>query len=165
MRLTEIPRPGPVFVDANIFIYHFAGQSEECTAFLSRVESGDLQASTGQTILQEVAHRLMLLEALERGLQPARNPAAHLARRPALVKRLFKYHFSTMKIPQMGVGTLVLPGDFLAKSQEYRQVYGLLVNDSLIPLYMQAGDITLLASADSAFDRVPWIRRAAPGDV
>ena len=34
MKLTEIPEGEAVFIDANIFIYHFAGASEECKEFL-----------------------------------------------------------------------------------------------------------------------------------
>ena len=33
MKLTEMPE-GETFIDANIFIYHFAGASEECKEFL-----------------------------------------------------------------------------------------------------------------------------------
>ena len=65
----------------------------------------------------------------------------------------------------MGLEVLALPDDFLWRSQEYRQTHGLLVNDSLIPLHMREVGITILVSGDAAFDRVPWIKRAAPGDV
>ncbi len=106
-----------------------------------------------------------MLEAIEQGLSPGPNPAARLARSLELVGGLSKYYFSTLKISQMGVETLLMPDDFLTKSQEYRQAYGLLGNDSLVPLYIRAAGIMSLASADAAFDRIPWIRRAAPSDV
>lgn len=165
MTLAEIPPSEAVFIDANVFIYHFAGQSEECSAFLARVETGDVRAVTGQTVILEVAHRLMVLEAIEQGLRAGSNPAVRLARQPELVRRLSKYHFSALKIPQMGIETLSLPGDILTRSQEYRQAHGLLVNDSLIPVQMRDAGTRLLASADAAFDRVRWIQRAAPLDV
>src|SRR5262245_52369529 len=47
MKLEEVPRGERVFVDANIFIYHFTRLSLECRAFLSRCESGEVQAFTG----------------------------------------------------------------------------------------------------------------------
>lgn len=165
MTLGDAPREAPVFIDANVFIYHFAGQSEECSAFLARVEAGDLRGFSGQTVILEVAHRLMVLEAIEQGLGAGTNPAARLARRPDLVRQLSKYQFAVLKIPQMGVETLLLPDDSLARSQEYRQAFGLLVNDSLVPMQMHQAGISLLASADAAFDRVPWIRRVGPPDV
>ncbi len=36
--LEEIPSQTKIFVDSNIFIYHFLGSSESCTDFLERVE-------------------------------------------------------------------------------------------------------------------------------
>ncbi len=165
MTLAEIPRANPVLIDANVFIYHFAGQSDECSAFLARIEAGDVRGITSQPILLELAHRLMVLEAVEQGLGSGSNPATRLARQPELVQRLSKYHFSVLKIPQMGIETLSLPADFIIGSQEYRQAYGLLVNDSLVPLQMREAGVSLLASADTAFDRVPWIKRAAPSDI
>lgn len=165
MRLAEIPQRSQVFIDANILIYHFTGMSAECTEFLGRVEQGSLHGATGQILLLEVAHRLMVLEALERGLPAGANLAARLGRRPELVEQLSKYYFSAAKIADMRIDSRPLPPDFLDRSQEYRQAYGLLVNDSLVPLHMREAGISILASSDTAFDRVPWIRRAAPSDI
>ncbi len=165
MMLGEISRASAVFIDANVFIYHFSGRSRDCTSFLDRIEAGDLQGYTGNTTLLEVAHRLMLFEAIERGLGTGTNPSARLARQPEPVRQLSKYHFAVMKISQMGIEDLGLPQDFVAKSLEYRQTYGLLVNDSLVPLFMREAGVTALASADPAFDRIPWIQRAAPSDI
>lgn len=165
MRLAEIPQQSRVFIDANILIYHFTGMSPECTEFLARVERGILQGFTGQVLLLEAAHRLMVLEALERGLPAGANPAARLGRRPDLVQQLSKYYFSASKITDMQIASLPLSPDFLARSQEYRQAYGLHVNDSLVPLQMREAGISILASADTAFDRIPWIRRVAPSDI
>jgi predicted nucleic acid-binding protein len=165
MTLADISPASAVFIDANIFIYHFAGLSDQCSALLERVEAGDLRGMTGESVLLEVAHRLMVLEAIEQGLTSGANPARRLAVKPELVRQLSKYYFSTLKISQMGVETSLLPQNPLTRSQEYRQTYGLLVNDSLIPLYMHKAGVLILASADPAFDRIPWIRRAAPSDL
>ena len=165
MTLADVPRSETVFIDANVLIYHFAGRSDECSAFLTRIESGEVRGFTGQMILLEVAHRLMVIEAAERGFPLGSNPAARLARRPDLVRQLSKYHFSAAKIPRMGIEVLPIPDEVLGRSQEYRQTHGLLVNDSLVPLQMRESRITILASEDAAFDRVPWIKRAAPQDV
>ena len=165
MTLAEVPRSSAVFVDANILIYHFAGRSDQCSDFLARIEAGDLRAVTGQTILLEVARRLMLIEAAEQGYPHGSNPSARLAQRPDLVRQLSRYQFSTAKIPRIGIEVLSLSEEFLGRSQEYRQVHGLLVNDSLIPMQMRDAGVSILASGDAAFDRVPWIKRAAPQDV
>jgi predicted nucleic acid-binding protein len=134
MTLTEIAAGTAVLIDANIFIYHFAGQSEDCTSFLARVEKGELKGVTGISIL-EVAHRLMMLEAIEHGISLIPNPAARLARQPQLVKRLSKYYFLLLAIARFGIEVLSLPQDFIIASQEFRQSHGLLVNDSLVPMH------------------------------
>jgi predicted nucleic acid-binding protein len=165
MTLTEIAAGTVVFIDANIFIYHFAGQSEDCTSFLARVEKGDLQGLTGPTSILEVAHRLMMLEAIEHGTSRTPNPAARLARQPQLVRRLSKYYFSLLAIPKFGIEVLPLPQDFVIASQEFRQSYGLLVNDSLVPMHMRQAGVSALASGDEGFDTIPGIQRFHPSDV
>lgn len=165
MALTDIPPGSAVFLDANIFVYHFTGRSDDCSSFLARIETGELSGFAGQIGVLEVAHRLMMLEAAEQGLRMGRNPAASLAAHPERVRRLSKYYFSALAIPKLGVQVLPLPPDFLTASQEFRQGYGLLVNDSLVPMHMRQAGISLLASADAAFDRVKGIRRVAPADL
>lgn len=165
MALTEIADGDAVFVDANVFIYHFTGRSDDCSILLERVESGRVRGFTGQVSVLEVAHRLIVLEAAERGLTPAANPAARLAGRPELVRELSKYYFSVLSIDRLGFDILPLPIDFLTASQEFRQRYGLLVNDSIVPALMRQAGLSILASADAAFDRIPEIRRFAPADL
>ena len=159
MALIEIQSGTAVFVDANVFVYHFTGRSDDCSSFLVRVESGDVRGFTGQTSVLEVAHRLMMLEATERGFAVTRNPAARLAKQPKLVQELSKYYFSVLSIARLGIEILTLPPDFLTASQEFRQGYGLLVNDSLVPMHMRQAGLSILASADVAFDRIPEITR------
>ncbi|MDH3598272.1 MAG: hypothetical protein OEU26_01390 [Candidatus Tectomicrobia bacterium] len=66
MKLEELPDGAPIFVDANILIYHISGLSLECRAFLQRCESRQVEAFTGVHIVLEVTHRLMMLEALQK---------------------------------------------------------------------------------------------------
>jgi predicted nucleic acid-binding protein len=165
MALSDIAAGNPAFIDANIFIYHFAGQSEDCSSFLARVERGEVRGFTGQIALLEIAHRLMLMEAAGQGGPLGSNPAARLARQPETVRHFSKYYFSVASITRMGVEILPLPADFMAASQEFRQAHGLLVNDSLVPMHMRRAGLTVLVSADDAFDRIPGIRRFAPADL
>jgi predicted nucleic acid-binding protein len=165
MALTEIPAGSSVFIDANILIYHFTGRSDDCSSFLARIEGGDLLGFTGQVSILEAAHRLMMLEAAELGVPARPNPAAYLARHPRVVRQLSKYYFSVLSIARLGIEILPLPQDFITASQEFRQAHGLMVNDSLVPTHMRQAGLSILASADAAFDRVPGIKRFAPADI
>jgi len=62
--LLELPAGQTVFIDANIFIYHFTGLSQECSSFLERCERGELWGVTAVHIILEVLHRLMMIEAV-----------------------------------------------------------------------------------------------------
>ena len=84
MKLEDLPGGTPIFVDANIFIYHFSGISLECRAFLQRCESRPVEAFTGVYIVLEVMHRLMMLEALQKGLMTNDSITVALMRKLSL---------------------------------------------------------------------------------
>jgi uncharacterized protein len=92
MKLEDLPEGARVLVDANILIYHFSGISLECRAFLQRREFRQVEAFTGVHILLEVFHRLMVLEALQKGLIAGGQPARKLKEQPEVIKGLREYN-------------------------------------------------------------------------
>ena len=92
MKLEDLPSGARIFVDANILIYHFSGISLECRAFLQRCESRQVEAFTGVHILLEITHRLMVLEALQKGLITGGQPARKLKEQPEIIKGLHEYN-------------------------------------------------------------------------
>jgi predicted nucleic acid-binding protein len=80
MTLKQIVSGTKVFIDANIFIYHFTGVSDECSDFLNRCERGDIFGITSANVLLEVLHRLMMIEAIRK----------KIVRPPNIVKKLKK---------------------------------------------------------------------------
>jgi uncharacterized protein len=68
------------------------GVSLECRAFLQRREFRQVEAFTGVHILLEVFHRLMVLEALQKGLIAGGQPARKLKEQPEVIKGLRKYN-------------------------------------------------------------------------
>lgn len=165
MTLNDIPSGSSVYVDANIFIYHFTGVSSEATGFLRRCESGELKAYTGSLVTLEVLHRLMIIEARMKGLITESSPARQLAANPDIVASIQDYNYHVARIPEMGVTVLDLPENFVSRSIEFRQRYSLLTNDSIIVLDMEEAGLYWLASSNRAFDRIPSIQRVAPGDL
>ena len=101
--LADIEEGAAVFVDANVFIYHFVGASEDCTALLRRCEIGEVEGSTSALVLAEACHRLMMIEAVERRLVAPGNVARKLARRPDVVRQLAFHDASIQAIPAMGI--------------------------------------------------------------
>ena len=103
MTLAEIDEGSAVFIDANVFIYHFVGASPDCTALLRRCETTEIHGSTSALVLAEVSHRLMMIEAVERRLVTAGNVVRKLVRRPDAVRQLVTHEASIQAIPAMGI--------------------------------------------------------------
>ena len=70
----NIPTGEIVFIDANIFYYHFVSLPElsiACKSFLHRIEQGEITGVTATVVLAEAQHKVMLAEAVQKyGLSP-----------------------------------------------------------------------------------------------
>jgi len=73
MKLDNIESGSEIFIDANIFTYHFTGISDESSNLLNRCEQGDLTGLTSVNVLLEVLHRLMMVEAIRKKLAQPPN--------------------------------------------------------------------------------------------
>jgi predicted nucleic acid-binding protein len=165
MKLTEIKTGSEVFVDSNIFIYHFTGVSEECSDFLGRCERGKLIAMTSVNVILEVLHRLMMVEAVRKNLVKPPNVVKKLSKVPQKLKRLNEYSENTEKIQDMGVAIKPLIFETIIKSHVVRLTSGLMVNDSVIIASMKQEGIKLLATNDKAFEKVDEIDVCTPEDI
>lgn len=158
--LNEIPSGSQVFIDANIFIYHFGGDgdiADACTEFLLRVENRDVRACTSTIILAEVLHRLIIIEAIEKYGLPLKGIVKHLEEHPDVVMGLDKYSIAPEKIRQMNVITLVITLEDVLDSKRTRESCGLLTNDSTSISVMKRFGIPNIATNDSDFERVAGI--------
>ena len=165
MRLDEIKAGSEVFIDANIFIYHFTGVSDECSDFLNRCEEGDLTAITSVNVILEVLHRLMMVEAVKKKMVKPPNIVKKLSKDPSKVKKLNEYFVNTQKISEMGIEIKPVSMETMIKSQMVRLGYGLMVNDSVIAASMQEEGIKLLATNDTGFETIDEIIVCSPDDV
>ena len=165
LRLDEIPSGTECFVDANIFIYHFSGVSGECSKFLRRCEEGDIVGVTATNVVLEVLHRLMMIEAVRKGLITPPNVLKKLQKSPAIVRELGDYFSNVEKISRMGIRILSFSWETVKSSQAIRARYGLMVNDSIIVAVMNEKGIGALASNDDAFEGIEDISLYRPRDI
>ena len=165
MTLDRIPAASRVFLDSTIFIYHATGSSNQCRALLERCETGDVKGTTSAVVLAEVAHRLMMIEAVAAGLATAGNVGKKLRARPELVRRLRIYQEQVERIPLMGVDVAPLELGALVRSADLRRQHGLFVNDSLVVAAAREARVDVLASADRDFRRVKDLHLSWPGDL
>lgn len=164
MTLAELLDGDSVFVDANVFIYHFGGRSLACKTFLERCARRELLGCTSTPILAEVRHRLMIAEAIAKGLVTAKTAVRKLGEIPELVKQLTQYQGDVDKICQMNLTILALTPEIMRLSAEVRKAEGLLTNDSLVVACMRAQGLTKVATANGDFDKVSGITVYKPTD-
>lgn len=108
--LTNIPKNSLVFVDSNIFIYHFCFSpdsdiSARCTEFFLRSLRDGIKMFTSTSIVAEVLHRAMLYEATEKFAIDPKGALGKLQKNPELAKKLTQYHGIPTKILEFGVNS------------------------------------------------------------
>jgi uncharacterized protein len=165
MKLEDLPSGARIFVDANILIYHFSGISLECRAFLQRCESRQVETFTGVHILLEITHRLMVLEALQKGLITGGQPARKLKEQPEIIKSLHEYNQSVQQIPRMHIRVRTITSAVVRASEAIRVQEGLMTNDSVTVALMRKLGLTDVATADADFNNASHIRVYQPEDI
>src|SRR5262249_8072568 len=91
MIFSDIPPGTAVFVDANIFVYHFLPHpilGPPCTDLLDQIENKQLIGFTSAAVLSDIAHRLMTLEANQLLSWPLTGIAQKLKRHPPEIQQL-----------------------------------------------------------------------------
>ena len=166
MRLSDLPEGTRVFIDANIFIYHFSAASRfnsSCTNFLERVEFGALHGVTSAAIVQETVHRIMVEEAFLAlpDTQP-KNLIKYLKDHPDTVKGLEINRGIPARIAQLNIEVIPTTMALIDQSQAIKTEYGFLSNDALILQIMRDRGLLHLASNDSDFERATNITLYKP---
>lgn len=165
MRLDAIRNGDSVFIDANIFIYNFGGQSTECKDVLLRCAKGELRGITSTFIVAEVLHRLMVAEAIEKKFITDKNPVKQLKEHPDIIKKLSTYIHDVEKIGDMNLEVLELTYEYIKTSAAVRRSEGILTNDSLVVAAMRDMGVSNLLTNDNDFDRIEQLRIYKPSDV
>ncbi len=165
MTFADLTAGDAVFLDANIFVYHFGSDptvGPACGQLVQRIENHEIQGFTSTHILTEAAHRLMTVEASTLFGWPFAGIAYRLQKHPTEVQKLTTFRQALETVVQSKIRVLTISqADMLAAAALSQQV-GLLSNDALVMAVMQTHGLTKLASADRDFDRVPGITRYGP---
>lgn len=110
-------------------------------------------------------HRLMMLEAVTRGLVAPGNIAKKLKGRPEIIMQLRTYAEQVEKIPAMNINIVPLTEDLCYQALTWQQRYGLMTNDSILLAACQEYNCYNLASNDHVFARVKELTLWKPSDV
>lgn len=170
MDLAGLPNGTRVFVDTNIFYLHFLGKSAACTALIQRIQTGDVPAYVNSRVMLDLLHKMMLVEALQRGFigkLRAEKLKEWLARNRALAGQLTDYQTQFDSILSLGIGLLRTTKQLLKDTKAERSAHALMAGDSLHLGSMNRHKpvIANLATNDSDFDHVPAVTIWKPMDV
>jgi predicted nucleic acid-binding protein len=165
MTFADLATGDSVFVDANTLIYHFGPHptfGTACRQLVQRIEGQDLLGFTATHTLAEVAHQLMIVEALTLpGWSPGKVKK-RLRQQPGALQTLARFRAAVEMVLQSRIKVLTIDPPLLGTAATISQQCGLLTNDALIVAVMQANGLTRIASHDTDFDRVPGLTRYAP---
>jgi len=168
MFLSDLEKGTSIFIDANIFIYHFSKESrfnQACSNFLEHIEAGLISGFTSISIVQEVIHGTMIIEAV--GLLPGIKPkdiVKYLKRNSDAVKKLVNHQSIPSKIASFNL-EIISPGiEAMVRSQQMKKRYGFLSNDALTLQIMEDLNIKNLASNDTDFEKIDFITLYRPSE-
>ena len=165
MIFTDLPAGSAIFLGANTFGYAILAHpafGAACTALLDRVEQQDLQGFTSSHVLSETVHRIMTLEACNRFGWPVQGIANRLRRHPNEVKQLEIPRQAVDEIQVARIIVLPVTLQHISQGVDFSRQFGLLSGDAAIVAVMWDHGLSLLASGDADFDRVPGLTRYSP---
>lgn len=156
-------REGPIFIDANIFIYHAAESkyTESATAFLEKVENNEIEAFTSPAVIDEAAYILTINKGLEildckspRKVREKLEKDRNFAQKCYSVLKDFIGYVKSLE----NLKLLEITGDDAFRIYDYGIEYLLHPKDSLHLAVMKRYRIFDIATNDSDFERVEWVR-------
>ena len=167
MLLSDITDGSVAFIDTNIFVYHFSANSRfnrACTDFLERIENRAIRGLTSAAVVLEVTHRIMIEEALQfvSGIK-LKGITKYLKSHPEIVKDLALHRTAPAKIALLGVEIIPMDMKSIEKSQDMKAEYGLLSSDAVVLQVMKEQGTQCLASNDTDFEAVDFIKVFKPG--
>lgn len=156
----NVPTGTTVFIDANIFYYHFVsfpGLSTACTAFLQRLTQGELTGVTATVVLAEAQHKVMLAEAVQTYQLSPQGLVRRLTQTPGLLAGLSHHQLVPGTVAALPVRIEPLTVAILHRAAQLSVAHELLTNDAALLAHMQALGVTHLATNDDDFDTVPGV--------
>ena len=165
MNLDDIQNGSLCVIDTNILIFAEQGVSAQAQRLLWRCSSGELIGVLPQTVWQELAHKLMLAEAMMLGRISGPNPSMHLTKKPEVIQGLSIYGEKIAALQALGLGFEACNKDDVIGGLEIQMKYGLLVKDSiLLSIALRIG-ADIIASRNGLFQNIEQLEIASPSDI
>jgi len=155
LKLSQLPDGESIFLDANIFLYSafdhptFGGA---CRNFLVRVDQEEVHGYCSAFVLNEVFHKLMMSEIVDKFEVQAGVANNLFKQRPEIISELCDV-WEEMDIIN-NINITILGGRIFPEFVDLSKKYRLLAMDSAHLAIMRRNGLTNLASNDADFKRV-----------
>lgn len=159
LKLSQLPDGQSIFLDANIFLYSAFDHpvfGEACRDFLVRVDREEVHGYCSAFVLNEVFHKLMISEIVEKFGVQAKAASGLFKQRPEIIRELSDL-WAEMDIIK-SVNITILNGQIFPEFVDLSKKYRLLAMDSAHIAVMRQNDLTNLATNDADFGRVAELK-------
>ena len=160
-RLSNIPDDTIVFIDSNILTYHLLGDAvhgDECERFLLRIEAGELLGVINSIVISEVLYNFTRAVIAEKYDKSYRAVGRHIKENPTVLREVNPTPVSKL-IAMQNLFILEPSKNYISdKIPKYTSSYNLLSNDLIITSTMKENHITNIATNDSDFERVDFLK-------
>ena len=159
--LDEIDTGTTIFIDANIFLYEILDHwkyAESCNSFLEHVNMGKYHAVMSVLVCNEVFHRVMIAEVVERYEIEPKSAVNYLKKNWEVVRELNKAYDAMLNIDAIeNLEIVEIDREVYDIALEYSKKYGLLSNDAVHLATIKKHGITNIATNDRDFERIEWL--------
>ena len=165
MNLDDIQSGSLCVIDANILLFAEQGVSAQAQRLLRRCSTGELIGILPQTVWQELAHKLMLAEAMMLGKIAGPNPAGQLRKKPDAVRNLSIYREKITALQDLSLGFEACNKEDVIGGLEIQNRYGLLIKDAILLNIALRMEADIIVSENTVFNTIEHITNASPSDI
>lgn len=155
--LSRLPSGLSVFLDANIFLFHFWDLRPSCTELFRRIRRRELRGYTSTIVLTEVMHQLMLSEIGERHAVTPGGALRFLRYHPDTIESLTRSTEIIRQLATWRIRIVPLHWQDVRLAAELCRRYRLMTIDGTIVATMQRRGLVHLVSNDTDFLHVPGV--------
>ena len=160
LKLKNLPRGTEVYIDANIFLYSAFKHpifGDSCINFLIKVDEGVFTGYVSDHILNEVFHKLMVAEVSKKFKMSVKNAIKHVNTNPNVISNL-ETVWEEMDIIRSSNIQFLDSGILFPIFVRMSKRYNLMATDAIHVAIMKKHNIANIATNDSDFERVEWIK-------
>ena len=155
MKLSQLPDGESIFLDANIFLYSAFDHPTfgiACRDFLTRVDQEEVHGYCSAYVLNEVFHKLMMSEIVDKFGVQAGVATNLFKQRPEIISEL-RDAWEEMDIIN-NINITILDGQIFPEFVDLSKKYRFLAMDSAHLAIMRRNGLTNMATNDADFKRV-----------